>query len=90
MNIVKKGGRKVGTPNKLTLELRKNVQCFLENNFDKMQSDLNKLTPGSRLRILIEFYKLILPKVNEMDDNGNTTFTPFTIVLNQPNGNDNK
>jgi len=90
MNVVKKGGRVKGTPNKLTLELKKNVQSFLENNFERMQSDIDKLTPSSRLRILIEFYKLILPKVSEMDEEGNTNFTPFTIVLNQPNGNDNK
>ena len=90
MNVVKKGGRIKGTPNKLTLELRKNLQLFLENNFDKMQTDLNSVSPGSRLRILVEFYKLILPKVSEMDEEGNTNFTPFTIVLNQPNDNDNK
>jgi hypothetical protein len=90
MNVVKKGGRIKGTPNKLTLELRKNLQLFLENNFERMQTDLDKLTPSSRLRILVEFYKLILPKVSEIDEEANTNFTPFTIVLSQSNENNNK
>ena len=89
-NRVKTGGRKLGVSNHVTLELRKNLKLFLENNFDKMQTDLDKLSPGSRLRILVEFYKLILPKVSEMDEEGNTNFTPFTIVLNQPNDNNDK
>lgn len=87
MDRTKKGGRIKGVPNVITSELRQNISNFLDNNFERMQDDLNKLTPSTRLQILFKFYTLILPKI---EDTENSTFKPFTIQIIESNGTDNK
>ena len=51
-------------------------------NFKNITKDLQALTPNNRLRILIEFYKLILPKVTDAEDNNNN-FHPITLHINK-------
>jgi hypothetical protein len=89
-NRIKTGGRKLGTPNILTNELRHNIATLLNNNFDKMQTDLNALQPSNRLNILIELYKLCLPKINEVNDTENINFNPIQVHIIKPNGANNK
>ena len=88
MNKIKKGGRIKGTPNILTAELRQNIATLLNNNFDKMQHDLNLLQPLNRLNILIELYKLCLPKLIETTEADDTNFNPITVhIIKDNNGN---
>ena len=47
------GGRKKGTPNKLTAEVKKKVQSLLDGSIDSI--DLNECTTAERIR-LIEIY----------------------------------
>ncbi len=82
MNRTKKGGRVKGVPNVITSELRQGLANLLESNFERMQEDLNKVSPNTRLRILVEFYKLILPKINDVEDNNNN-FHPITLHINK-------
>jgi hypothetical protein len=89
MSRVKSGGRKLGTPNILTNELRQNIATLLNNNFDKMQKDLNLLQPSNRLNILIELYKLCLPKLIETNEAEDTNFNPIIVnIIKDNNGND--
>jgi len=80
MNRTKKGGRVAGVPNKLSGQIRQNIANLLESNFDNLQNDLDNLTPGTRLKVLIEFYKLILPKVIDVESD-NTNFTPIAVHI---------
>lgn len=89
MNKIKKGGRIKGTPNILTAELRQSIANLLESNFDNLQNDLDKLTPGTRLKVLIEFYKMILPKVIDIEDN-QSNFNPITVHIIKANESNNK
>ena len=82
MNRTKKGGRVKGVPNVITSELRQGLANLLESNFKNITKDLQALTPNNRLRILIEFYKLILPKVTDAEDNNNN-FHPITLHINK-------
>ena len=82
MNRTKKGGRVKGVPNVITSELRQGLANLLESNFERMQEDLNKVSPNTRLRILVEFYKLILPKVTDVEDSNNN-FHPITLHINK-------
>ena len=89
MNRTKKGGRVAGVPNKLSGQIRQSIANLLESNFDNLQNDLDKLTPGTRLKVLIEFYKMILPKVIDIEDN-QENFNPITVVhiIKDNDGND--
>ena len=80
-NRVKTGGRVKGTSNVLTAELRQNIATLLNNNFDKMQQDLNSLQPSNRLHCLIELYKLCLPKLIETNEAENTNFNPIQVHI---------
>ena len=80
-NRVKTGGRTAGTPNILTNQLRQNIVTLLNNNFDKMQTDLNLLQPSNRLHCLIELYKLCLPRMIEANDTENNNITPIDVHI---------
>lgn len=60
-------GRKKGTPNKTTGELRAMVQEVLNANFSKTKiaKDLNQLSPKSRLRMFFKLLEYTLPKPTE-------------------------
>lgn len=89
MSRVKSGGRKLGTPNILTNELRQNIATLLNNNLVKMQTDINALQPLNRLNILIELYKLCLPRMIETNESDDTNFNPITVhIIKDNNGND--
>jgi hypothetical protein len=77
-NIV---GRPTGSPNVATAELRKKMNDLIENNLDKMQSDLNELEPKDRLRIIIDMAKFVLPNLKSIDILENDDRSPIIINL---------
>ena len=58
----KTGGRKKGTPNKTTEELRSMVQSFLEQHWETLHSDFEKLQPSQRVMFLEKLLTHVLPK----------------------------
>lgn len=64
---IKTGGRKVGTPNKTTNEMREKLTLLLENNFSKLQSDIDKLEPKDRVKTLLEISKFVVPTLKATD-----------------------
>lgn len=80
----KTGGRKVGTPNKVTTDLREKFTLLLEDNIDKLQKDIDSLEPKDRIRALIEVSKFVIPtlKATELTtDNDNNNFQPVIIKI---------
>jgi hypothetical protein len=66
-NRTKTGGRKKGTPNKATAELRERFTSLLESNLDTMQSDLDSLEPKDRIKTLLELSKFVVPTLKAVD-----------------------
>ena len=60
------GGREQGTPNRTTAELKTAFQNLLDVNIDKMQKDLQKLTPKERTHVLLKLADFVLPKVQSV------------------------
>ena len=61
----KVGGRKKGTPNKSTSELRETFNTLINNNLDNIQEWLEKCAkrnPGKALDVLTRMAELIMPK----------------------------
>ena len=44
----KRGGRKKGTPNKTTEQFRDMVKEFVQDNWDTLQEDFDKMKPGEK------------------------------------------
>lgn len=63
-------GRKAGTPNKLTKELRSILKNIIENELLTIPKNLESLEPEKRIEIVIKLLPFVLPKVVsiEMDD----------------------
>ena len=68
------GGRKKGTPNRLTKELRTILKNVLYNELDNIEELLDSLEPKERLELVIKLIPFILPKVGKI---GHTYNEPF-------------
>jgi hypothetical protein len=55
-------GRKKGTPNKSTEQLRALVQAFIELNWQRVQKDFDAMKPGERLAFLNSLLRHVLPE----------------------------
>ena len=63
------GGRKKGTPNKTTAEIREFIQTLLGDNMETIQSDLDQLEPKDRIQTMIQLAKFVLPTLKAMELN---------------------
>ncbi|MCE7064021.1 hypothetical protein [Dyadobacter sp. CY326] len=59
-------GRPKGVPNKKNAELRERVTALIENNWPKVQSDLDLLEPKDRLAFLEKLFSYTLPKLQSV------------------------
>jgi hypothetical protein len=76
-------GRPKGAVNLSTAKVRESFSLLLENNLSTLQSDLDSLKPGERLRILLELASFIIPKMKavEVTNVENENFKPIIINL---------
>ena len=79
---IKTGGRKAGTPNKITKDLREKFKLIVEDNLNKLQNDIEQLEPKDRIKVIIDLSKFVLPTLRATDIKTNTdNFTPTIINL---------
>lgn len=48
----KTGGRKAGTPNKVTGTVKEWIASIIDGNREQFENDLEKLEPGERVRVI--------------------------------------
>ncbi len=63
----KRGGRKPGSQNKATSDLRKAVQSIIDTNWPSIQKDLKLLDPKDRLAFLEKMIAYVLPRPQSID-----------------------
>jgi hypothetical protein len=63
----KTGGRKPGTPNKVTGNMRVQVGNFLSKNWYKVQKDFNKLEPKEKLFFIEKLLKYTTPALSSLE-----------------------
>ena len=78
----KTGGRKRGTPNKVTGTLKEFVANLIDKNRGQMERDLRSLNPKDRLFILERLMQYVLPK-NQSVDVGNNAFEELMKSLDK-------
>ncbi|MBC8984774.1 hypothetical protein H9X96_03185 [Pedobacter sp. N36a] len=61
------GGRKPGTTNKVTKDLREVISGFLQKNATKMQEEYEKLDPKDKLTFFEKMIKYSLPAMTAVD-----------------------
>ena len=63
------GGRKKGTPNRLTKETRTLLKNIVYNEMENIEPLLNELETEKRLEIIVKFLPYVLPKVESVNLN---------------------
>jgi len=66
----KTGGRKAGTPNKLTREMREVLKSILEKEIEKLPELLASLKPERRAEIICRLLPFVLPQKMETEITG--------------------
>lgn len=59
----KTGGRKAGTPNKVTGTVKEWIASIIDGNRKQFEDDLEKLEPGERVRIISNLLQYVTPKM---------------------------
>mgnify|MGYP000688689542 CR=1 FL=1 len=77
------GGRKTGSVNKISQETRTIFNKLVSDNIDSLQTDIDRLKPLERLKIILELAKFILPtlKAIEVTEETNRSFQPIEIII---------
>ena len=68
----KYGGRKKGTPNKLTAEVKKKVQSLLDGAIDSI--DLSECTIAERIRLIEIGLRYTLPTMKQIENQPETEY----------------
>ena len=61
----KTGGRKAGSTNKDTTDIKSKIAALIDNQFDTIQADLETLEPKDRVAAYLKFMEYVLPKQRE-------------------------
>jgi hypothetical protein len=62
----KTGGRVAGTPNKITIELRKTLKAVVASELESLSGTLEQLQPKERLELLVKLLPFCMPRVNSI------------------------
>ena len=67
MKGLKTGGRQKGTPNKLTSDLRENLNDIITSEINNLTTLLNDLPNEKRLDYIIKLMPYVMPKLNNIE-----------------------
>ena len=62
----KTGGRKKGTPNKISGTVKEWVAAIIDTNRNKFEEDLKLLEPGERVRVISNLLQYVTPKMQSV------------------------
>ena len=76
-------GRKKGSVNRSTANVRNAFSLLVENNLSRLQSDLDALSPRDRIKAIAELSKYVLPQLKSIEykDTNTDNFQPIIIQL---------
>jgi hypothetical protein len=73
------GGRKKGSKNKATTEIRERFKDLLEDNMDRLQEDLDDLEPKDRIKAYLDLAQYVVPKLKSTEITQDTDQPVITI-----------
>ncbi|WP_278366224.1 hypothetical protein [Phocaeicola barnesiae] len=62
----KTGGRKAGTPNKVSGTVKEWIASIIDGNREQFENDLEKLEPGERVRVISNLLQYVIPKMQSL------------------------
>lgn len=80
------GGRKAGTPNKITKEVRDRIQSFVEDNWEDFMGAYKSLKPSEKCNIMTSLLPFIAPKMASVEYKGEIPVKTFADELDELSG----
>lgn len=81
---IKYGGRKVGTGNKISAELKEVLSSYCLNEFQYLNANIERLTLSERLLFFLKVLPFVLPKNVAHEENMNEAAkVPIIIFSNK-------
>lgn len=71
------GGRRKGTPNSDTKDLRERVRALLDDKWDKVLEDMDKLSSKDRMDSIIKLLDFALPRLSRQETVDTTSVEYF-------------
>lgn len=62
----KTGGRKAGTPNRVTGTVKEWIASIIDGNRQQFEDDLKDLEPGERVRVISNLLQYVTPKMQSI------------------------
>ena len=62
----KTGGRKKGTPNRISGTVKEWITSIIDTNRNKFEKDLELLEPGERVRVISNLLQYVTPKMQSV------------------------
>ena len=60
-------GKPTGAKNKINIALKERVRLLIDNNFEKLESDLIKLDSQARITAIIKLMEFVLPRQHKQE-----------------------
>ena len=86
-------GRKKGTPNKTTAEIKEIITRIVGNQLEHIEKDLDKIRktdPAEAMRLSSKFIDYVIPKQTKIDLEGELTHKVEKVIIEIKRGNDSK
>jgi len=81
MKRIKTGGREMGTPNKLTADLRERISDFLNENWEQIEKDFQTLEPEKRVMLFEKLLQFTLPRLQTIQTPDFKPIEPVVITF---------
>lgn len=65
---IKTGGRKSGTPNLVTKDIRETIKQFIETNIQTIQYSFDELEPYQKMQTLTRLLDFVTPKLKQVEE----------------------
>jgi hypothetical protein len=78
MKVEKKGGRIKGTPNKVTHNLRNQIETILQGYFDKL--DFDQLKDQDKILLVSKLLNFVLPKLQSVELKDQPKHENFNVI----------
>ena len=90
---IKTGGRKKGSVNKVTADLREKIKMFIECNFDDIQTTYNQLEAKDKVNFIEKLFKYVCPTLSSTDfktDFNQLSDDQLDAIINKLKSNNNE